>query len=408
MHMVKRAGLTAFCALAAVPAAAQLRDTVPERHVDFGVSIDELYDTNVSRTADQGASLRGLRQEDFRITPAATVDALVLLGRQTLSATGSLGYDFYNRNTRLNRERIGLNGALGLNVAGCSGSVTAGYARRQSDLGDLLILTGDTRDIARFRNTEEIKTVGASAICGGAIGLRPTASINQTWADNSTDFRQFSDYRSTVVSGGLAYSQPTLGTVTVFASAGQTTFPNRRFVAGGDEDGFDQASIGGRFERRIGARLRGSAELSYTKVSPDRAGVRGFGGLTWNGSLIAQVGDRLQVTGLVSRAVQASNRVDANYFIEKNYALNATYALSPRLNLVGGVLQTDRDFNGSTGVFGPVLLEDRVRSVNAGARLRWSRLVTLALTGVHEEREANGSFYDYTSDRVLFSAALKI
>lgn len=410
----------AYAALVSGTADAQARRPVT-RHLDFSLTGDVVYDDNVSRSSRALADLRGLKQADTRFTPGVKVDGLIPFGRQSLSIIGSAGYDFYARNSRLNRERIALDTVLALRFGRCDGTINGSYARRQSQLDDLILIVDPSliNDPSRFRrglvrNTEEIKTIGASASCGAAVGLRPTASIQHTWVDNSQAIRRFSDYYSTSYSAGIAYARPRFGELTVFGRYDTTTFPNRANLPGfgGQKDGYEVKGGGVRFERELGSRLLGLAELSYSSVNPKRDGVPGFSGLTWRLNLTADVSSRLQLIAQASRAVEPSNRVDANYSISRIYGLNGTYTLSPRLTLEASALQRQRDYRGAGILFLPIigepLLMDKSRTYSAGLRYRASERLGFTLSGAHETRNANGTFYDYTSNRVLAGVAWRI
>ncbi len=397
MRRIVKGGALANCVmLAAVQAAAQ--SATPVRHIDLGASGDILYDSNVARASADQAAVRGLEREDMRFTPAITVDALFPIGRQSISVIGSGGYDFYARNSRLNRERISLDTALGLRLANCDVSLQGDYARRQSDLGDIGF-TGTDPD-NRVSNVEEVKTIGASGTCGGRVGFKPVASIARTWTDNNTDVRKFSDVNVTAIEGGVAYARPTFGLLTLFGNYRDTSFPNRILVLGNDDvDGFTLKGGGLRFERRIGSKLRGLVEIAYVSVDPARSAVAGFSGPTWRGELTATLGSRLQINGRASRSIESSNRVDANYFVERQYSLDTAYAFGSRLSLRGGGVRRNRDFRGAGSTFGPALVQDRTDTLFSSLEFKQSARFTFTLDYTHENRAANGTFYDYTSDR---------
>ncbi|KQR88059.1 outer membrane beta-barrel protein [Sphingomonas sp. Leaf343] len=381
---------------------AYAQTAAPERHLTAGVRATATYDSNISRTSDELRVRRGLTKEDMRYTPSLTIDALLPLGRQSLSLIGAVGYDFYQNNTRLNSERVNLDGAAGFQVSQCSGAFTANYARRQSDLGDLFFITDPVGTISsRVRNQEDIKSIGVSAACGGAIGIKPTASIQQTWVDNSAGIRRISDYSSTSAQAGLSYSRPTFGLLTLFGSYSTTSFPNRSSIVGlPDSDGFKSKGGGIRFERAIGSRLSGLVEVSYTSTDSQRS-VNDFSGITYRGQITQRIGTSLLWTFDVSRAVQPSNRVDANYSVEELYSFNADYALSERAGINLNLYSRDRNYRGGFLVLGPSLVNDQTRSVTVGGRYRLLRRINLTLAGTRESRQANGTIFDYKSTRVV-------
>lgn len=394
--------MIACAMLGATAAQAQAQsEQLPERRLQLGVSAQGVYDSNISHTSRELAERRGLSVDDFRFTPAVTIDALLPIGRQSLSVLGSLGYDIYARNSRLDSERVSLDAAAGLRIASCDATLTANYARRQSELGDLFFI-GDVSEALtrRIKNKEDIKALGLSAACGDNIGLRPTASVQQTWVDNSSGLRRIADYNQTTFTGGVAYAQPSFGLLTLFGTYSTTEFPNRSAFAGlSGDDGFKSRGGGIRFERAIGARLSGLVEVSYTSTDSDRA-VSDFSGITYRGAITQEIGSRMQLTLDVSRAVLPSNRVDANYSVEKLYSANLDYALSERAVLYVTGVARDRNYRGGFLVFGPSLVNDHLRSGTVGARYSMGRGINLTLSGTRESRSANGTIFDYKSTRV--------
>ncbi len=381
---------------------AYAQTVAPVRHFDVGVLARATYDSNISHSSAELRERRGLTKEDMRYTPSLTVDALIPIGRQSASLRAAIGYDFYQNNTRLNAERITLNGAAGFQVSRCDGAFTADYSRRQSDLGDLFFITDPNGTISgRVKNREDIKSIGLSGSCGGAIGFKPTASIQQTWANNSAGVRQISNYSATSVQAGVAYARPTFGLLTLFGTYSTTSFPNRSSIVGlAGGDGFESRGGGIRFERSIGSRIRGLAELSYTSTASER-NLSDFSGITYRGQVTHQIGTNLLWTLDISRSVQPSNRLIANYSVESLYSFDVNYALSERLGVNATLFASDRNYRGGFLTLGPSLVNDNTRSVTIGSRYRLWRKINLTLAGTRETRRANGTIFDYNSTRVV-------
>src|SRR5437588_164966 len=93
--------MTAAAALSALAAPALAQETRP-----LGVQavISEIYDSNVARSSYLLASARGVTQSDWITEPGVTLNLNKTFGRQSAFLRGSVGYDFYARNTRLNSE----------------------------------------------------------------------------------------------------------------------------------------------------------------------------------------------------------------------------------------------------------------------------------------------------------------
>lgn len=392
--------------IAIAPAGAMAQTGAPQRGITLGATAGVTYETNVARASRAAAIARGLTRDDVRFTPGITAEGTVPLGRQSVSLSGFVGYDFYARNERLNRERISLDSTLGLRFGRCDGTVQARYARRLSDLGDLGVVAVPVPTSRTLRNTEDIKTIGATIGCSGVVGLRPTATVEQQWADNSADFLKRSDFDSTTVSAGIGYVRPSFGTVTLFGRYQKTRFPNRVVAAGAGVDGFNTKSAGVSYDRSIGARLRGSLEVAYTQVNPDRPGLETDDGITWRVGLTAQPSTRVQLTANTSRAIEPTNRTDANYVINKSFDLGASYALSERVTLSAGAAQQRRRFVGATNILGVALVNDRLWTYSTGLSFQQSERLQFGLNGAYVDRNANGNIFDYSTARIGASVSL--
>lgn len=395
------AGIAIGALIAAAPGQAQVRPVARDITITTGVSV--VAESNVARASEESARIRGLDQGDLRTTPTVTADISLPFGRNYLLFNGVVGYDFYARNTRLNRERIDLNTTAGLNYSNCELVVNGSYLRRQSDLGDLVFIDAAGAPISITTNTEEIKTVGANASCGAPVGLRPTAGISQTWADNDTVFRQFSNYRTTSITGGLAYRQPSLGELSIFASKSWTEYSNRPLPTG-EDDGTAVRSYGARYQRNIGSRLYGLLELSYTDVNADNPFARDFGGLTWRGELTGTVSDRLRLVGSFGRSVESSNLVASSYYVLKDYTLDASYGLSDRVTLTAGAFRRERDYEGTGLLLGQPLVQEELTTFRGGVTYRATPRLSFVIDAAHETRDANSNFLDYDNDRVGLTA----
>src|SRR5687767_5378881 len=116
-------------AVLATPAAAQ-----QARQFEVRASMGVTYDDNVARSNAVTAALRGIEQEDFIYNPSVAVDIVQPFGRQAAFLRGSVGYDFYDKNDQLNRERIDLSGGVSSPLGPCRPTLGGSYKRQQSEL----------------------------------------------------------------------------------------------------------------------------------------------------------------------------------------------------------------------------------------------------------------------------------
>lgn len=379
--------------------------TGPGRRVNIALTGGVIFDDNVARASEERANATGLVEEDLVFRPALAVDVFLPIGGQSLTVLGSLGYDIHARNERLDRERFQLGSVLGLRFSRCDASVNGNFTRQQTDLANLAFgnpFLGDEQ----IRNTETFTSVTGTLACGSRIGFRPTVSVTQSFARNSNELYRFSNFDSTGVTAGVEYSGPAFGTLTVYGGYSNSSYPNREFLLGPGDDGFETKSLSARLQRQIGARLSGSIEAGYTNVSSKREGSQGFSGLTASADLVARVSDRLQVSGALARQVNASNVLGAEYVVSRLISLNASYAVSERMTLDAGAAWNARDLRGSPLLAIPTIGDDQTSTIQGGVRYTFPRRLQLSVRGEVARRDADFDVFDYTSHRAIVSVRL--
>ncbi len=303
---------------------------------DIRVTAVTAYEDNVLRISDALPTPVGYARTDIRFAPAITVDIYRPLGRQGLFLNGSVGYDFYKRNKRLERERINLRGGADLRLGGdCAQHVEVGYGRNQSDLRDFFNAT-------RLRNVEERKTFGFSANCNGVIGFKPGVSYDYENAKNSAVQRQQSDYHSHTFGASIGYVSPALGELSVYASYRMGTYPNRAIAPGiVQKEGIDVFNTGLRYSRSLGTRLQGSVSAGFTKVKPKLAGTAPFSGASYSANLTWAATNQLRSFFTAARSVNQSNALDNSYSVNDSFNLGASYAFNEtlRANMAAGYVK---------------------------------------------------------------------
>jgi len=374
---------------AAAPSAVTAATTPPLFTITPSVAVR--YDSNVARATDEVAQLRGLKKSDWRVTPSLNIHIEKPVGRQALFLIGDVGYDFYARNHRLNRGRLLLNGGARLQFSRCTGTVYGSYALRQTDVAELI-------DVQNAANTEHVTTVGADARCGLASGLAPFGGVSRTWVTNSSDTRRYADYTMNQANGGLAYSRPVLGEFAIIASVKDANYPHR------DSsllltDHFHVFSIGARYSRDIGSRLKGSAGINRTTVDSG-AGLPKFTGITSDVSITALASDNIQAKLRWVRDVQPVNVGFGAFNIDSRLSADVDYGLSPRLTLSGGAGLVNRHIRGEVLLFGPQIRSERRTFEYARLSYQRSARTSLALDIRHESRSADPSIFNYHSTSV--------
>lgn len=402
--MIHRSVLFVLAPLASSAGASQVlaQDTTPATSVSLTTSLRT--DTNVAKADPARAAQRGLDRADQRLTMGAELSLFRPLGRNSLELTAFAGYDFYRRNTQLNRERLSLDGAVGFSLGSCLLKVSPSVERRQSDLSQLAVL--NVPGIESVRNTQTVQDYEANIRCGRSNGLNVLAGAGYTQGNNSNPLRRISNYDSHHVDAGLAYTNPVLGDFTLTLGRNRVTYPDRAGLAG--LSGYRIDELKATASRDIGAVLTADLTVTFSDLDPEGAGGGGFKGVTWSAGLTAVPTTRLRLTVNASRSLNPSLGAEALYSRDTTYSFTGEYALSPRTSLFVGAARNDRRFANASAIRTVLLTDDRLDQFNGGARFQVSRRLKMSLEGGHERRNANGTFFDYKNTYGLIAASLTL
>ena len=345
-------------------------------------SVRTAYDTNVLRND----ALRGPR-DNLRVTPGIDLDYQRTFGRVELGISGSAGYDFNSRFRFLNNSRIDVSGSARAPVGSvCSITAETSYNQRTFDPNDTQASAGST-------STTQIYDVQAN--CSQRGGFTPVARFTHVSLEGNQ--ASFFDYRQYTESVGLAYAQPSIGTVTLNATAMQLRRPNFAELTGFN-DNTDIYSIALSLDRSVARRIQISASGGVTKADPRRASAPGFLGGSYNGQLTWSPNPRFAVTGSAVRQVTSQQGISATYVVVEAYRLTAGLRVSAKssFNIRGS--HTLRDFRGDDLI--PTLQpirEDRTNTVSADYSYNLSRRLRMGLSVGHRRREADNPFFNYSS-----------
>ncbi len=376
--------MPALAAGVAIPAA-----DAPPINVSLGIR----YDSNVSASNQALASARGLRREDEIFSPALAVNYAKQLGSLNFFTQGTLGYDFYANNDILNRERIGVLAGVGAQVSGCQLTPRASYMRRQSDLEDL--------NVGITKNTQEDITVGLDVVCNGFGRLVPSASVQQTWADNSANNLLSSDYESFSANAGLGYQVGSFGTISLVGQYADTQYHNRFIpvVAALQRDGYKVYSGGLHYEKPIGATLEVGASVYQTSLSYDGLGLN-FSGITYDGTVTYRPDSRFDITGHFGRQTSPTNFLNAAYSIDQIMSADAHYRLTSRMVAGIGASNRRQNFQGSNLILATDLTKQSVNSFYGSLGFNVTSRMNLSLIARNTQRHANLAAYSYADNQI--------
>lgn len=360
---------------------------------ELSLSADITHESNVARSDLLGATLRDITPSDERLTLGLNLDVRRGLGRNTLAVHGLIGYDFYRRNSELNRERLGLGADAGVRAGPCQFNLRGRIDRGQSDLATIYFL--NQPGLGSVKNTETTVTYGGDVNCGRLYGANPMIGYERTTATNSDDLRKVSNYHRDHYYGGLAYDDPVLGRYTITLDRSNISYPNRAGGPLAQFAGYRNNALRFTGERRIGSVVTARFGAGYNWVKPRIPATQDFKGFSWNLAATVLPVSRLQLTLSTSRAIEPSLGEEALYSIDRQYAVIADYALTSRTSLNAQASYSRRSFRGSTGLFGPRLDEDRLFRASGGVTMAFSRRLSISAIAGYEKRNATGSIYDY-------------
>lgn len=382
---------------------AALAQTEVARGLSASATMLASYEDNVFRSLDGVAA--GRKSSDFRITPSIFARYDLPVAGQGFFVDGAAGYNLYTKNDSFNRGWWGLgagvNWALGTR---CNGLAEARYKQRQSDFGDLGIAVD---------NLEKTQQYAFSASCAGPAGIGLVGGVDYSKTDNSYFARELGDLKTFGYNAGLLYRSILVGDVTLRYMHEDREYPNRFILspAGIEQDGLkvDRAVLA--VTRPIGARLTGSASLSYIWTKPDVSVYEDFKGTGWSAELDYIVGPKLNVGISASRDVTSSAAIDSSYQISRILGVYANYRLGTRTSIQVGASDAKRRFRGQyDNPLYPFPLPargtEKTRQYHASATYSPTERWKVSLRYLHENRDSTGSLYDYTGNTVSLSGTI--
>lgn len=382
----------------------------PARDISISASVRAEHQSNAAHASAAQAALAGITRSDQMIAPNVAVNVALPFGAHSFSLSGAAGYSFHRRNKQRDREYLNFSSNLAMRLPVCDPTFNASLSRRISDLGD--IVTSPGVDPITVENVETVKSLGGTIACGKDYGLRPTFGIDYQEGRNDEPTRKFRDRNVTTYTAGLGYVHPSIGDLLLFAQQREIRYPNQLLLSG-RENGNRQRSGGIRFSRSIGSRLQGSVEVTYAELKSRDPLVSPFKGLNWKADLSAQATSRMMVNASVARSTSSSLAIDANYHVNTSYNLGLSYVVTPLINLQGGFSYTRRRFEGTQIVGAPtptlqLLTTDQRAVVNGGISYQFSPKLLFSIDAAHERRSGNGTFFDYTNNRIGLSVSLAL
>ncbi len=358
-----------------------------EDNLGVDVSVNTFYDGNVLRTS----AARGFTgpKDNLRVTPQVDGHIRRSIGRYSVNAGASVGYDFNSRFKFLNQVRIAATGNAAVPLsATCFVRPSVSYQRLQADLGDLTTIRN---------NTAELTSYAATISCNRQVGFSPYLELRQDSGTNSEPRRFVANYRSRTVTGGVDYNKPSLGTLRLFASYRKIERPKLRDLLG-INDGAEVKSAGIELIRAVAPRLSGRLSASIVDVNPVRNNVSGFTGAGYSAALTYRPSPRLRVVGEFERSVTSETSISATYSVTDSLRLSPRLQLSERSDLSGSASYTHRSFRGENVVPGFIARgADSTLALGGTYGFDLRQRLRLGATVGYRRRRSDNAFFNYSS-----------
>lgn len=389
-------GVASLTGLALLPAAGPAFAQGASGSVtEIAFDLRGVYEDNAARSSALLAQQRGLEVEDYIVSPSVSLTLARMVGTAEVQLSGRLGYVFHANNSDLDSERIEVAANADIPVGPCRITPEVGFQRRQSDLRDIVIVPDPLAP--QVANIENVQRYGVTLGCGRTPGLAPFAGITYEKADNSSAQRERADYSATTYRGGLRYSSPAVGELSLYGSRRITELSPIAYAAGGDTDyAFDE--VGLEAKRDIGSRVQATASVGYGRLDSDNLFVQSFKGVVWALDLTALIGPNLRVLAGTGREVGNSLSSDSGFVVSTPHRVRLEYAFSERVQFDLGGSITKRRYGYDVVPSPQTITNENLRLIDGGIRMDVGRRLKLRLFAGHERRNANGTFYDYKAN----------
>jgi len=362
-------------------------------------SVAVATDTNVAQSSAILARLRGLVLEDNTVSPSVELDLTHPIGPQALFLTGVVAYDFYQRNTVLNRERIDLTGGGRFRVSRCDATATLVYGRHLSTLQQLAVTSVQN-------DTAIDESYKIQADCSRGLGLSPSFSYSETRVDNTLAIQKASDSRLSAATGGIKYQRPNLGSLEVFGEYDKTTYPVGAVAGAPVSSGYTAVAGGVRYTRQVGSRLQADVQVSQRTLKSSIPGGVGYTGLTYKADLSYLVNKRLTVIGSFQNTTSPANLLGVSFQRTQGYNGSLRYQLTSRLLVSAGGSRQEQIYEGQG--FNPLFISN-TRNTSAFGSAQWDfgRRFRLLLDFRWQESDTNITVLNYSDLRVGLTASAK-
>jgi hypothetical protein len=378
---------------AGAPSAANAQEaSIQESGPLLSAALRVTHHSNVVHGNSVTAAARGLTPEDVVIQPKLSVNLDRALGRERVFLHADVGYDFYTRNSILNRENIATSGGVSSDLHICAVTTDGGYARHQSDLAEV--------GLVQAVNVETLLNARMSASCLPASVLSPFFSFQWSQTRNTAISRKPSDSDNIGAQGGVRYRMGSFGSVGGNVGWQHVTFPDvLPALAGTTQGGYNLYDAELTAKRELGTRLSFDVGIGYNKVVSDSVGIPDFGGATYKFEGTYEPSSRLHFVASYDHSVKPERRFGAGYSLTSLVSVGASYKIGPRGSFSLQASQRKRDPRGTSTV-GAAAERERTDIVSATLRYDLATHANVGMDVEREERHAEIATFNYSDTRI--------
>lgn len=342
--------------------------------LQYGVGVTVLADDNLFRLPDgitpADAGLAGTARSDTIVSPFVDIDALFLLGRQTVHAGIRYNANRFERHGEYDGSTLDYSLDWQWALAhGWDGTLAVDEKQQATSLDEYRGLT---------RNILTTQALHAAANYRPRPDRRATLGVDRYLGSNSVEARNASDFEITTAGFELGASSALAHEIRLGVSRTEGRYPNRQIVGPAPVDNSyaqNDVHLGAVFAASDTTRL--DARFGHAWRRYDEVPERNFDGPTWQFGFFWQMTAKLSLQGALSQQLGAVDDFDRIYVATRAERVTLRYQVSAKVAATAGIVRTHLRYRGDpnnvlTQLLGSALTPDReddLRQITAG--LQW-------------------------------------
>lgn len=391
---------------------------IPALGYSLSVSLLSFYETNMLRLNSTQQVPAGYSKGDFGFVPQISGSANLPFGRQQVYFSGSIGKDFYARNTSYDTGRFLVSGGLILAYASaCHANLDASWNQSQSAQG--LVPAG-----SYLPNALKTASFGASTGCSPSTGFQPEVSYRYSQARNTNNdallpndpTNRFNyaqnDLNNSNIVVSLGYGRPSLGRIGLFGSKSFNTYPNRSITIGQQTftQGVNVTNLGVSYQRTIGTRINVDGSLFWVNSVPKSKIQPSNSSLGYSLNLNYRPSPKFGFSVNGSSNSTASPNSGSLYYLNRTFGAQFSYYMGQSLNLGLSAFTSNQNNKGlGVGLFPNQIQNSRLN--NYRASLNWSApntKLSASLYILQQRQSADPTTFNYTNTSFGLSLGYRI